>query len=101
MKYDVSVYHTVRTKLEGIEASSHDEAMQIAEMLMKNIEVDRRANIRITEDGHSALWSYTVDDEGGLEQYLVDEEGDPEYNNSRIYDHERKSWTDRSPKWPR
>lgn len=66
MKYNVHVYHVVRTKVPDIEASSHEEAMKKADELFANS-------------------GYETESAEEVAGYLVDEQGDGEFASSRSY----------------
>lgn len=72
MKYNVHVYHVMRSKVCGIEADTHEAAMKKADELFSE-NYDERENAE------------------EVTGYLVDEENDDEYLNTRMYDAEYNS----------
>lgn len=81
-KYNVHIYHVVRTKLTGIEAGSQHEAIQKATKLFPNTQLEFVGSGPI-EDGVTHEHTECADE---IISYLVDEQADPEFNRSRFYD---------------
>jgi hypothetical protein len=76
MKHNVHLYAVVRVKVSGIEADSHEEAIEIAEqrvdmnMLFDGLQGPRAPDIEYTEYADE------------ITEFLVDEEGDEENEHS-------------------
>lgn len=71
MKYTVHLYKAIRIKIEGVEAGSQKEAMQLA---------DEKLNIE------HYLRNGAEDEECCCLGALVDEEGDEDYERSRYHE---------------
>lgn len=75
MKYDVHLYVPARVKIEGIEAESQEEAVQIAQNRFDP------ADFFHGDDAREGA----VSDEGPTLGAMVDEEGDEAYERSRYH----------------
>lgn len=71
MKYTVHLYKAIRVKVEGVEANSQKEAMQLADA---KLNMDRY------------LCNGAEDEECCCLGALVDEEGDEDYERSRYHE---------------
>lgn len=71
MKYTVHLYKAIHIKIEGVEAKSQEEAMQIA---------DEAVNVE------QYLCNGAEDEEYCCLGALVDEEGDEDYERSRYHE---------------
>ena len=77
MRYDVHIFTVVRVKVVGVEAGSHEEAMQKADDQVDfNRLFSRIPGVEWAEEHSHAL---------------VDDHGDTEYENSRWYDADLKT----------
>jgi hypothetical protein len=75
MKHDVHIYTTVRVKVKGVEAESHEAAIATAYEQTNFVALfDRTGEVDTEHDYNEPMF------------YLVDEEGDEEYLNSTWYE---------------